>query len=227
MNGLIYGGRVVEVPFEIDVVDGRETGTWFDLSYDGARKRTRGVRFNVLHHQGGEGDAARVFNVLRTRKNRRGHFVYLGVHGHIGPDGTLTQMADLDVVLRHCGVQNGASVGCEIANFGWEWGDVKSPRPKYEDVVNGRRREYLRFWPAQVDAAYDWCLAVCHVLGLPYRIPHKDGRVRRDKLPEKTIKRFEGIVGHYHLVAKKSDPVPHLLDDLAARLTVPEGGTDA
>lgn len=211
MGYIVHRGEDHPVPF--DVVDGRGVGLWWEPPMRNVRRRRSPVRFGVLHHQGGEGQALAVWRVLRGRR--------LSVHFQIDQHGTVTQYADLDVATFHAGAANDSSWGVEIANAAKPPGHAKHPRETYTDTVHGREREMLRFYPAQVGAAYDLCRAVQGILGLPMTLPMDgEGRVRRDVLSGDELAEWHGLVGHYHLTERKWDPVPHLLDDIAARACV-------
>jgi len=228
MLGLIWKGIIH--PAEIEVVDGREDGFWWDSdnhrNTEGAR--TKPIRFGVLHHQGGEGRARQCFSVLNERADPKhpGEFDYLSVHFEIDQDGVITQMADLDTVCHQASGVNQESWGVEIANLGVGQSSLRHPRDTYTDMVNGvTYRNFLKFYPMQVAAAYRLCVCVNGLLGLPLVLPMATQfKARRNVLPPAELARFRGLIAHYMVTNKKKDPSPHLLDELAFRLAMREAG---
>lgn len=222
MRGLIWENYVC--PCDIDIVDGREDGTWWDCTdkENTAGRRTEPIRYGVLHHQAGEGKAKQTYNVLNKREkpNSPGEFYYLSVHFEIDQYGVITQMADLDTVCHQAGGVNNESWGVEIASIGC--GDPSNvyPREKYTDTVNGvTRHDFLKFYRAQIESALRLCFFVNTLLGLPLVIPADASGVRavRSVLPKDQLEKFKGILGHYMLTEKKIDPSPHLLDELIGK----------
>ena len=211
MNSIIYQGRAYEVPFA--VADGRELGMWWEPGDGWTREREEPIRYGVIHHQGGEGKARQLYNVLEGRD--------LSVHFEVDQDGVITQMADLHTVCAHAGDANGASWGVEIASRGLAPSHARYPRREYIDALHGRQYRFLRFYPAQVGAVFDLARACCHILDVPYRFPvEADGSVIRGVLPAETLAEWTGLVGHFHITDRKVDPSPHLLDDLSARASL-------
>lgn len=209
-----------QVPVACDVVDGRTLGLWFDRGERGTRWRTEQLRAVVWHHTGGEGSTATCFRVLHggRRSATTGDPIWLSVHFHIDGDGRITQLADLAHVALHAGKANVWSIGVEIANKGLAPAATKTPRSRYAETLHGRRLAMLRFHVHQVRAVLALAPELSRVLAIPYRLPVEEvsgvRRVTRAVLSPTQLARFSGHLGHYHLTAKKVDPVPHLLDEM-------------
>lgn len=228
MRGLIWKDTIHAA--DIDVIDGREDGLWWD--YDNLRntagRRKEPIRFGVLHHQGGEGQAKQCFGVLNERADPKnpGEFDYLSVHFEIDQDGVITQMADLDTVCHQASGVNAESWGVEIASLGVGTSGQKYPRESYTDMVNGTTyRNFLKFFPMQVAAAYKLCVCVNGLLGLPLAIPMATQfKARRVVLSPAELAQYRGLIAHYMVTAKKKDPSPHLMDELAFRFAMRAAG---
>ena len=209
---------------DANVRDGRRMGLWWGNPGKGVRSRRQPIRAILLHHQGGEGGASQLFNVLNGgRENRRtGKPIYLSVHFSIDREGNITQHADVDTVCLHAGIANEFSVGIEMANRGVAPALRGVPREVYSDSVHGRKMDFLRFFPAQVSAAYDLCIDLCDLLNLPWEFPMERGRVTRRLLSKKELTDHRGLLGHLHVSRRKIDPSPHLLDELQMSASLPE-----
>lgn len=214
MKGIIYRGTVVEA--DVDVVDGRSIGCWWNPSTTKhARHRDPSVpvRFGVFHHQAGEGQAKSVYSVLESRR--------LSVHFEIDQNGTITQMCDLDDVALQAGENNEHSWGVEIANLGLPPATKKWPRGTYKDVLHGNRIEFLSFFDVQKKAAVDLGVAVNKILGLPVLTPclppSTPARAYRGVLPAPFLATHRGFVAHYMLTTNKIDPSPDLMDHLVLK----------
>ena len=225
MRGLVYKDKIC--PCDIDVIDGREDGLWWDYNDkdNTSGRRVEPVRFGVIHHQAGEGKARQVFDVLNKRENPKkpGDFDYLSVHFEIDQLGVITQMADLDTVCHQASGVNQVSWGVEIANLGLGRPSHAYPREQYTDMVNGvTHRDYLKFLPAQVESTFKLCLYANVLLGLPLVIPADASRMkaRRSVLPKVELDTYRGLVGHYMITEKKPDPSPHILDELIRKFAL-------
>ena len=219
MLGLIWKDKICLC--DIEVVDGREDGLWWDYTdkENTGGRRVEAVRFGVIHHQAGEGKAKQNFNNLNARVNPKDpdDIDYLSVHFEIDQEGVITQMADLDTVCHQAGDVNGVSWGVEIANLGLGRPSHSYPREQYTDMLHGiTHRDFLKFFPAQVEATYKLCLFVNLLLGLPVKIPADatGTKARRGVLSREELDAHQGLVGHYMITKKKVDPSPHLLDEL-------------
>lgn len=225
MRGLIWKDKTYQCG--IEVVDGRDSNLWWDHTNkrNTAGRRTKSIRFGVLHHQGGEGRAQQNFNVLNEREDPKhpGEFDYLSVHFEIDQAGVITQMADLDTACYHAGGTNNESWGVEIANVGVGAPTHQYPREQYTDMVNGvTYRSFLKFFPAQIEATYRLCVFVNTMLGLPLSIPvdATGMRARRTVLTTDELAMHRGLVAHYMVTSKKKDPSPHLLDELIRKFAL-------
>jgi hypothetical protein len=225
MRGLIWKDKIC--PCDIEVIDGRVDGLWWDHTNkrNTAGRRAKAIRFGVLHHQGGEGKARQNFNVLNAREDPKnpGEFDYLSVHFEIDQEGVITQMADLDTACFHAGGVNQESWGVEIASVGVGTATHQYPREQYTDMVNGvTYRNFLEFFQAQIESAYQLCVYVNTMLGLPLLIPvdATGNKARRIVLTEDELAMHRGLVAHYMVTQKKKDPSPRLLDALIRRFAV-------
>lgn len=207
----ISGNKRASIAHE--VVDGRTTGTWTAHNAPGVRPRTEPVTSIVVHHTAGRGIAKQVFRTLRTRRNKAGKLLNLGIHFVVDPKGLITQMADLADVVQHAGSFNARSVGIEVVNPGNACPGWQS----YTDRVRGKNRLMSRFTEAQVRAVYALLNDLSAILGLPTAFPtDASGVVLRDLLDADTLAQWRGSLGHIHVDAnrKKWDPVPHIMQDV-------------
>jgi len=223
MSYIIYNGEQVSVNF--DVVDGQTLPTadkkgfcYFGKKYPGLRKRKSACRAVVVHHTAGDGNAANIYNTLRTRKSKKtGQLLNLGVHFTIDRDGTITQMGDIAFVLMHAGEANDWSVGIEIANRAVDRPGVTSkfPREATVEKVHGRNQKCVKFYPEQVEACKKLVNVLCELLELPKQVPmDAQGNLLRTALPPALLKVVRGVIGHWHITDSKWDPVPHILEEV-------------
>jgi len=224
MQAIVYRG--MEIPAKVEVADGRDLGMWWEPPSRGCRTRYLPVRAVLLHHTGGEGDAARVYRVLNGgRTNRRsGKPIYLSVHFVIDQTGTITQMADLATVAYHAGRVNDWTVGVEISNIGAGDDARRWPRQEYTCMVHGRTRtDFLRFYPEQVAAAFELTTELTAILGLPHRFPVDavGEEVSTDVVSDNILSTYHGLLGHLHVSGRKIDPSPHIMAELQARASLP------
>lgn len=212
-SGLIVGGVVV--PCEVPVFNWHDTGLEFHPG-DGARKRAKTlIDLFVWHWTGGEGNAQTLFNVLDGRE--------LGVEFYIDQEGWVYQFADpLFTDTFDAGAFNPRSVGCEISCYGFTGKDREPPgewgkkRETYVTMMNGRRRVFARFFPAQIKSAMALGLAISNAIpSIPKVVPvGPDWKLYPNEVPDRLMRPrggFKGHVGHYHLTDQKSDPGHDLL----------------
>lgn len=212
MNVLRYKGA--EFPSNQPIVDGRllklKSGTvchWPENSPHVRRRRVP-IRAVLLHHTAGEGNATAIYKTLSRRK--------LSVHFTIDRSGVVVQHADIDLVTYHAGSANDYSVGIEIANRGVAPCMAHAPREVYQDSVRGHARNFLKFYPQQVEAARVLTRDLCELLGIPYQFPmDSTGRVSRVTHDRAFLSQWTGLLGHLHVSDRKVDPSPHLMDELA------------
>ena len=227
---LIYNGE--ELPCAAEVVDWHEHGLEFKPGMGHNRKRRHEPNLLVGHWTGGEGDERRIFNTLR----RRG----LGIHWTIPYDGVIYQHCDPALVaVAHAGRGNNSrSMGVELQNRGFpkrradgrdrtkapavptrasvvSAGRGKFPRGIYRDRLHGRRVSMCYFTVEQVEAWICLCDALTAADIIVPQVPKNSaGELIQRQLPPSKRKRFEGVVGHYHLSGKKYDPGTDLLNAL-------------
>jgi N-acetyl-anhydromuramyl-L-alanine amidase AmpD len=169
------------------------------------------VRAVVLHHTGGEGSSEQVCRTLRARR--------LSIHYIIDYNGTVTQHADHRLVTYHAGQANGWTIGIEVVNQARAPAAARHPRIVYRDTVHERELSLLRFTDAQVASCRMLCRQLCLEHRLPIEVPRdpSSGELITRTLEAATLAAYRGVLGHFHLTAKKIDPAPHLLRDITAR----------
>jgi hypothetical protein len=207
VRAIVYRGEGRAV--DLDVVDGRTTGTWFPLGARGVKPRRKPLRLGVIHHQGGEGGALQLFRVLSTKG--------YGIHFQVAQDGTITQMADLDHAVAHAGKWNPDSWGVECASNGVAPAAKRWPREVYLDRLHGRKVRFLRLYPVQIDALAQLAAEVHRILGLPLDLPMDGDRVARSVMLDTALATHRGLVCHWHLTDRKCDCDPATADALAQR----------
>lgn len=210
-HSIIVGDAPFLTPFP--VICGQERGMWWDPWSPGCRRRAHPVTAVVLHHTGAENPPDRMFHNLRNRQPGP-----LSVHFAIDQAGKVWQFADpAETVCSHAGEANGYSIGIEITSRGTAPAVQGWEREAYTDTVHGRRGAFLRFYRAQMLAAYELCEWLCMSFGLPMLVPGEPGdRARRTVMTREELARFRGVIGHYHVTERKRDPSPHLLDEIKA-----------
>lgn len=221
---IIYKGRAV--PCIAEVVDGRTVKfkgqrCWWDLGEPGTRKRTQPIDVVVVHHTAGEGNATAIHKTLRGRKRKDGKRG-LAVHFTIDRDGRIVQHADLDTVTFHGGIQNGRSVGIEVACSGWPHGKytpATTGRQVYDDVLRGKPHKYFRLFDAQLASLILLCQDLCDMFALPAKFPRTaDGKALRATLGKQEALSHRGLIGHLQFAAQKGDPAPYVMDEIMAAL---------
>lgn len=177
----------------------------------GARKRKRKIDLAVWHWTGGEGNARTLFRVLNKRE--------LGVEFYIDQKGAIWQFCDPSLVdTFDAGWVNDRSVGTEIANYGYRGRNRPVPakgcrRVLYTTILNGRRRTFAHFYPAQIAAALSLADALNQALDIPEAVPRgAKGFVNPNYMEPKRVRRFQGHIGHFHCNERKSDPGLDLLE---------------
>lgn len=214
-SGLIVGGRVVDVVADdgskIECFNWHDHGMEFKPG-DGARRRVVAktpLRKKVWHWTGGEGTARALFRVLDGRE--------LGIETAIDADGVLWQFADpIFVDTYDAGPWNPESWGTEITNYGFTAPGRSTPNPKrgtYRTTMNGRPREFARFFPSQIRTALALARAVSKAVPtIALAVPvGADGKLFPSVAPRDFLRRFSGHLGHYHLTDNKADPGHDLL----------------
>lgn len=203
-NILVLNGLSVQVSAPVDHSLAFEPGS------HGARRRVVPCDKGVLHWTAGEGDGPRVHRVLAGRD--------LSIHFTIDREGVIWQYADPGVVAcAHAGrSMNACSWGVEVVDYGMA-ATVPAKgaaRERYTCTIHGKERLVADYLPAQYEAVYALCDAVHGALGIPRQVwcsePH--GLVRWPQLSK-----FRGLVGHFHISPRKTDPGTRPLEFMAAR----------
>lgn len=209
IEGVIYRGAVVRVP-DLHVVDGRETGLWWEPPGPGCRKGRAPIRAFDVHWTGGENPAVTVVATLR----KRGLSTSFTIDNH----GEIQQHADLTTVTYDSGKANEWTRGVEVVCKGLAPAHSRHPRSSYVEAVHGKDRRMLRFTPVQMDSLERLARGVCGVLGIPWLFPvDDDGELLTRAMGKAEKDAFSGVLGHYHLTSRKLDPGPLPLRELMTR----------
>jgi N-acetylmuramoyl-L-alanine amidase len=203
-SGLIIGGEVV--PCSVPVSNWHDHGLEFKVGR-GARRRVpkKEIDLFVLHWTGGEGSAKAVHRILTSRR--------LGVEFTIDREGKIWQHADpVTVDTFDAGRVNPRSMGVEIVNYGFRH-KSKPPlkgrdRDEYRTQLNRQWRTFARFYPHQVASAIALVDACCNAVPtIPKRIPRDgDHKLIKRVMGGAELARYKGVIGHFHISRKKSDP---------------------
>jgi hypothetical protein len=156
-----------------------------------------------------------LFRVLDDRE--------LGVEFAIDRLGNIWQFADPATVdTFDAGYVNARSVGVEIVNYGFRRRGAEVPRrgrdrETYTTTLNGKRRKLARFYPPQLISTLAWLDAIhVGIPSIPRCIPLDDnGDPLAETMTRREVRNFSGVLGHYHVSARKSDPGTHVFDVLA------------
>lgn len=155
----------------------------------------------VLHYDAA-GSSKRCFEILQERK--------LSVHFLLDTDGTIYQTLDTNERAWHATKANDRSIGIEIANIGAYPVEGAPPAGAIVGNVQGQELWMHDFTPQQYDALIKLTSALCSAF------PHirceyprdASGRVVSHVLEENAFRRFQGVLGHFHVQANKQDPGP-------------------
>ena len=77
-------------------------------------------------------------------------------------------------------------------------------------VIQGEKLEQYDFTPQQYEALIHLTAALCKIFPkLTCDYPHdSDGKLINHKLPDDVLKKYAGVLGHYHIQMNKVDPGP-------------------
>lgn len=191
----------------------KHTGLHFPASWKGCEKRSQKITHIVLHWTGGEGHGGRVYNVLKNRG--------LAVEFFIDSDGVVFQYADPGQVACRATGNNfwKRSISIEIQNYGFRKHPEQIPeigreRSVYIDKIHGHAIKMADFFTVQAGSIYTLTKLLCSEFKIPFTCPvNSDGSLIRRRL--KNEERDEvGVLGHFHLTTRKSDPGTKLFNDL-------------
>lgn len=175
--------------------------------------RKEPIRAVALHYTASEGRPARVYNTLRTRKNKKGEPLNLGIHFTLDSDGTIVQHADLAHVVQHIGRANSWTVGIEVVNRAVGVADRPLRREVIEQTIHGRKGKFLKYTPEQEAALKTLVKDLCTILGLPLSYPKDaEGRLVAGVVGDSVAATFRGVMGHFHVSDQKRDPLTYIFD---------------
>lgn len=204
-NRIIVNGK--DFPTNFPVVTWKDPGGYGFKSGFANRDEKATVDLFVLH-----------WDVCRTSAQCHRALVQrtLSVHFLLDADGTVYQCLDLQrATAYHAAGVNARSVGVEICNQVAVAGqDPKNPRPEFNGpgLNGGKPFTHLDFFAAQKARAVALADAVCSALKIPKRIPKgAASKFANDPSGVPTgvisdLKKYKGVLGHYHVTTAKIDP---------------------
>lgn len=207
---LIINDKCVECA--VPVIDWNEHGMEFRPG-KGARQRTREPDLFVTHWTGAENPASTLYNSLSNHKIKdketgKMRPSPLGIEFYIDPDATVYQFADpAHVDTFDAGDYNPRSIGCEIASFGHKVPKGKKRKTTSQEI-NGKKYDIAPFTPEQMHAFVFLLAAMLRWFPtIPMRLPRDaTGTIIRRTLSTEELSGYSGVVGHFHLTARKVDP---------------------
>lgn len=182
-NSIIVNGKPLAPP------EGLLVRNYYDPSVTrfAGRNRTGRPVTEVIIHESVTRGVLETVTVLQRRR--------LGVHLIVGPEGYLTQHADLaQTRLAHAGGHNGPSVGIEVVNPYYP--HLLKPNLPWREVIDApwaHKKEYVLPTPAQAEAVallLSWLSSSASGL----EIPRKWIGLRRGKLSLSTVAGAEHLV---------------------------------
>lgn len=193
---LIIGGK--EYPCDVPVHSWAEHGMQFKVGKGGIARKKK-IKNITLHWTAGEGDAKKVFAVLKGRG--------VGIGFHIDPKGVITQFADpLEVATFGQGVINAFSEGIEMSNYGFGK-SLDSKRVVTEQLLKGQKVKVAAFYDAQMTSMVALVKALCTALDIPMQIPGKNGKFKAEGLTMAQMNEYSGVNGHINVPnTTKVDP---------------------
>lgn len=218
MDGVRIGGKVYPLlhpltQHPIPVFGPEDHGIRFDVGDGYNKARRKPIDLGVFHWTGSENSVETMANTLRKRK--------LGVEFAISPYGSLFQFCDMmEVDTADAGIANSRSWGVEIVNAGVRrastlWREPRyrktkmGPRHAYDTELHGRKLKCWDFYPIQKTTAFALNRLIADVVDTyPEDVCVTPGVVPR-------LHKVFGAVGHYNISAKKLDPGPQFMRELA------------
>lgn len=187
---MLYNGKLIDpFPFPSNLKFFEDIQ--FRPGMKGTSKQSNDWRGLTIHWTGGEGKAPAVTKTLKDSG--------LSVHFVVDPDGSVTQLADLNTRCSHCGVGNSYFIGVEVVCRGYaNMADLNIARLKdpglrerteldwsaerdvYSDIIANERVNMASFNPAQITAVVWLAEALSRQFNFPRRIP---SRVCKDTRP--------------------------------------------
>ncbi|MCZ6807358.1 MAG: N-acetylmuramoyl-L-alanine amidase [Deltaproteobacteria bacterium] len=138
----------------------------------------------------------------------------LSVHFCLDNDGTIYQLVDMQHIAWHARGLNTWSVGVEISDAYYlkyqhyyeRHGFGKRPTWHNQEVHKRPMKDFLGFYPAQLEALKALWHAVHVAAGIPLEVPTNEDGKAITGLDRRVIdKEFRGFVCHYHLNPDKID----------------------
>ena len=209
-TGLILGGvrYGADDPYAPPVYNWHDTGLETKIGGNNKRRQPdQQIDLFVVHWTGGFGDAERLFRVLERRT--------LGVEFFIDYDGAIFQFCDpVEVNTADAGYVNPRSVGVEVRCAGFPSKDSRRHRddqPHYRGTIRGRTLRMVDFTEAQHESLL-WLIDTIRIahdpqIVIPRKIPRDDdGTPLRRTMTRAEVRNFAGVIGHFHISKRKTDP---------------------
>jgi N-acetyl-anhydromuramyl-L-alanine amidase AmpD len=173
----------------------------FTLGDTAVRTRREAARQIVIHY-----DVAWNARAAESILQKRGY----STHFIIDHDGTIVQCHNpATKVAFHAGKVNNYTIGIDLNNPAdpkYQGRDAKkrggNVRPLKTDVVHGGVIERLDYFPAQIEALNELLIILCNEFGISKTWPPEK------RVLSKAEQKQYGIIGHYHLTKRKTDPSP-------------------
>lgn len=202
-QGLYVGSRFI--PTHEDTVTFVDD---FTLGDTATRTRREAARQIIIHY-----DVAWNARAAESILQKRGY----STHFIIDHDGTIIQCHNpATKVAFHAGKVNDYTIGIDLNNPAdpdYQERDAKKrggvEREFEYDVVHGKKIKRLAYFPQQIGALEELLRILCDEFRIPKTYP-PEKRVYTKKQREPY-----GILGHYHLTQRKTDPAPLVWEDLA------------